>query len=915
MAESNENISIPKKVETGDDLDFAFLRKAGLEYIEKLAGGLWTDYNSHDPGVTLLEMLCYAITDLGARINSPFENLLAGENIDENPVSRQFFTAASIFPSKPVSEADYRKLFVDIDGVKNCWLLPFEKKVFVDCKNDNIAYDTAKLKKVTGDFVLQGLYSIIVDFDEPDEKLFPDDAAKAAEYKRIADEIAETFHANRNLCEDLVEVKKVERHPIRVCCAIEIKPDADEELIHAYVLWAIDNYFSPPVNFYSLKQMKEKGYPTDEIFEGPLLNNGFIDDSELENARLREEVRLSDLVQEIMKIDGITAIRDISIQDGNIENPEPGKWVIAIEKGKKPFRTYDSAFSYYKGFLPVNINKASVDGHFAKLRADEKTEREKAKYDMIPDVPSGKYNYTSETTTIQNDFPENYGIGSMGLPPRADESRKAKAKQLKGYLLFYDQILANYFAHLGKVKDVLSVNQTLKATWFAQPVADLSDFDALVSNYSTDAEELTESLFAHISNNNERKIQVLDHLIARFAERFSDYAFLMKQLYGKYATKAAIDARRKFLAEYGDVYEDGKLLNRGIGNWRGIGYNYFMQSAENLWDTSNVSGVEKRIARLAGIKNFNRRNLSMSLAEFYSLTDADGNKVFRWRIRNKSGEIILSATQNYQTVRVAQNELNLVVLKILETSIEEVEKGFEDAIADETEVGNFEIQQSEAGKFSFDIINREASPDSVHRIIARQYSYTTTKQELKESIIGLIEFIAEEFTEEGMFLVEHILLRPDVTKTDIPLNQFMPVCTDDCTSCHPVDPYSFRVTVVLPGWTYRFSNPDFRKFTEELIRSEMPAHILARICWIGNRLTNEPDPDNEMVKFEAVYKDFLLAKTNSGQQQNNTKLKALIKILGELNSIYPAGRLLDCDDESDATEGRILLGNAKLGTL
>jgi hypothetical protein len=102
---------------------------------------------------------------------------------------------------------------------------------------------------------------------------------------------------------------------------------------------------------------------------------------------------------------------------------------------------------------------------------------------------------------------------------------------------------------------------------------------------------------------------------------------------------------------------------------------------------------------------------------------------------------------------------------------------------------------------------------------------------------------------------------------------------------------------------------------EELIRSEMPAHILARICWIGNRLTNDPDPENEMIKFEALYKDFLLAKTNSGQQQNSTKLKAFINILSELNSIYPTGRLLDCDEESDAVEGRIILGSTKLGNL
>jgi len=141
----------------------------------------------------------------------------------------------------------------------------------------------------------------------------------------------------------------------------------------------------------------------------------------------------------------------------------------------------------------------------------------------------------------------------------------------------------------------------------------------------------------------------------------------------------------------------------------------------------------------------------------------------------------------------------------------------------------------------------------------------------------------------------------------------MPICTDGCTSCEPTDPYSFRITVVLPGWTYRFSNPDFRQFMEELIRKEIPAHVLARVCWIGYR--ENVIEDNEMVDFEKAYKQFLLSKTKSGQKQNSSKLRKLNKILSKLNSIYPSGRLIDCDDEDDLLEGKIILGSTKIGNL
>ena len=49
--------------------DYEYLRKAGQQYIESLAYKLWTDYNEHDPGITILEVLCYAITELGYRTN------------------------------------------------------------------------------------------------------------------------------------------------------------------------------------------------------------------------------------------------------------------------------------------------------------------------------------------------------------------------------------------------------------------------------------------------------------------------------------------------------------------------------------------------------------------------------------------------------------------------------------------------------------------------------------------------------------------------------------------------------------------------------------------------------------------------------------------------------------------------------
>nr|WP_319509682.1 hypothetical protein [uncultured Draconibacterium sp.] len=920
MSEINKHITIPKEVNSGNDLDYQFLKEKGLEYIEKLAGNIWTDYNSHDPGITTLEMLCYAITDIGARISLPIEDILApadGAKSTEN----QFFNALQILPSKPVTENDYRKLFIDIDGVKNCWLSKYEKTVYVDCKNDLLSYNPNDFNTVDDelrrDFQLNGLYKLKVDFDELDDSEFPYKADKDAEITRIKELIFSRYHENRNLCEDLIDVAEVETHAIEVCASIEVETETDEELVHAKVLRAIDNYFSPSLKFYSLQQMLDKGYSTDQIFKGPTLSNGFIDEEELENAQLRTEVRLSDLIQLIMKIEGVKVIKDISINDCLDAENKNDVWLICVRPEMKPKRCDSSAFSYYKDVLPLNVNSKKVKGYIQQLDIDEAEKQSLAKIGMELEVPKGSFRDVGETTTIQNDFPETYGIGDVGLPSRATEARKAQAKQLKGYLLFFDQAFATYFAHLDKVKDLLSVDTRLAKTYFTQAVKDLEDFADLVTDYPlSDDEALAQNLLSELDDNITRKNELLDHLIARFAEKFSRYSFLMKEIYGSYADEAIINAKEVFLSEYSEIKNtDGSANNKGISNWRGSAFNYFERAPEEIWNTENVAGAQKRIARLSGIRNFKRRNLSPSFIETYKLTNSEGKEVFRWHVKNNDGVYFLSSTEEYNTRAFAEDELYQTVVKIVETRPETIEKGFAEGVADEKEVGNFEIQVSPTGKYSFDVINTNADPNSTDRIIARQFLYYETSEELKAAILEMIEFFTQEFIEEGMFIVEHILLRPDVTSEAGLQNQFMPVCTKQCTSCEPIDPYSYRVTVVLPGWTHRFRNMDFRKFMEELIRKELPAHVLARICWIGERDKLVPDEENEMIQFEKAYQEFLLAKTNSGQEQDETKLKNLIAILTELNTIYPTGRLIDCDDDADLLGGKIVLGRTNIGNL
>ncbi|HBL80626.1 MAG TPA: hypothetical protein DDZ79_12250, partial [Aequorivita sp.] len=260
--------TIAKDTSTQDDLDFEFLRKKGIEYIEALGSGLWTDYNAHDPGITTLEVLCYAITDLGARLSLPLETILAEK---DNPsfLNDQFLTAEKALPIKPVTALDYRKLFIDIEGVKNASLIKHEKKVYANCKENKLSYKPFEIKeKYKKEFVLNGLYDVLVELDELDPEIFNTEAKRNKEIKRLKEEVRTVYQAHRNLCEDVIEIEEVENHPVAVCAIVELKPEADEDKVHAEILYTIDEYLSPSLRFYSLKDMLEKGYAPDEIFNG-----------------------------------------------------------------------------------------------------------------------------------------------------------------------------------------------------------------------------------------------------------------------------------------------------------------------------------------------------------------------------------------------------------------------------------------------------------------------------------------------------------------------------------------------------------------------------------------------------------------------------------------------------------------------
>jgi hypothetical protein len=834
-------------------LDYEFLRASGLKHIEELSSRIWTDYNVHDPGITTLELLCYVITDLGFRTSYPVQDLLAEPSEGGEPM---FFSAARILPCRPVTVNDYRKLLIDIPGVKNGWLTEARQALFVDCRESHLTWQ----KDAGFEIGLKGLHEVTLEFEE---------MLTTEEKQKIVAGVKESLYKHRGLCEDFVDIQTIEQKKFTLCAEVELAPEADVDKTEAAVFHSLQRFLAPAVRFYSLKELlEEKKKKAPEIFEGPLLEHGFVDEEELEHSSVREEIRLSDIIQEIMKIEGVRAVRDILISPTGHPGPLKDKWIIRVTESDEPMKqpvldAENSRVVYYKDVVPFRANKSNVSKILDQLRQKDEEERASGKTDDLP-IPAGEDRHISDYYSFQNHFPRNYGIGPTGLPDSSSPTRKAQARQLKAYLLFFDQLMANYLAQLAHVKELFSMDEGIGRTYFTKLVNEDPGFKELYEEPEQLQSEL-QSLAEDKETFLTRRHRFVDHLLARFAESFSEYAWIMYSQYGPEAREKVLQAKLEYLQHYDT-----------LSACRGLGFN--TMDRKNLWDTTQVTGLEQRVSRLLGVENFSRRNLSDVWLDIYEERDKDEKKEYRFRVIDpRDGKILLSGSWKFLESQEAVKEMR----KALHCS---------------TDIQRFEKKVTRDGRFYFNVV------DETGDVVARRIEYFETEEKREEAIRFIIDFLRERYSEEGFFVVEHILLRPLSEDAN---EKFLPVCVSpDCSNAEHIDPYSHRITVVLPAWPLRFSNQDFRRFVERTFRSETPAHVLPRICWVDQ---------DQMGEFERAYQKWLLTRFGSSRGSTSKALNELIDVLSRLRSVYPKAALTSCDTGEPGRE-LFILNRTILGT-
>ncbi len=500
MAEMADDIKLIKKNDTSfpEWLNFEKLRREGMEYLGELSGKIWTDHNVHDPGITILETLCYALLDLGYRSSLPPADLFS-KHPDDNSVENNFFTPAQVLGCNPLTILDYRKLLVDIPGVRNAWLTVAEDiTVSSICgqqpnPNPGTYYYSMTMpvpRPSTCKTFLNGLYHVYIDPDKNEE---PDPAEKAA----LREKIKEVLMSHRNLCEDFYDITVLCIQEIGVCADVELEAGADPAKVYLSFVETLRDFFSSSPKFYRLKQLlEEKKLPIEEIFAGRpndlQESHGFIDTREFEKTELLKEIHLSDVYNVLFAVKGVAAIRELSLRncDGSAcldQDLALSSWMFRIFENHVPrFSPKCSGFRFTRNGSNLQFDP-SKHNDLVRLALAPNNKRilpGNSPYFDMP-VPYGTYRSDlGDYIPLENDFPKVYGIADGGLPESASVARKAQALQLKGYLLFYDVLLSGYLSQLKNLRSLFSLDgkgKDASHTYFINRFAGSSDFKKLLS--------------------------------------------------------------------------------------------------------------------------------------------------------------------------------------------------------------------------------------------------------------------------------------------------------------------------------------------------------------------------------------------------------------------------------------------------
>ena len=624
-AQSSNDQLIDKDGGIDPSLTYASLRTKAIELVQKFSGDTWTDFNIHDPGVTILEYLCFALSDLAYRTHFSIEDILSDKNGMINRLENYFFTKEEIFSTNPFSTDDYRKLILDkYVQVHNAWI-----------EHDDVKTNIPNLK---------GFYKVLIQLAEEKEY---NNGVRVDEGRVVKTGIKKLLLGIRNLGEDFCKPVFLKPFQFDIRAEVEIDRNRMPEEILAEIYAVLNGFLNPGLFFYTENELRQQNFSTEKIYNGPSLKNGFLKQEDLDKKK-RAQIDPTDLTNEIAAINGVLVVRCLDIVHEK-DHPDNN---IYLEEGWYPDLKFDPENPGIK--IIIQDEQVKVKSSLFLSMYEKKEELKKRRHLTIDKPSSGKatqdikiayekklkageFRNIGHYFSIQHLFPQIYKLYEDQHIPNDNgaiisSQDMAKANQLKAYLMVFEQLIADYLSQLANVSTVFSgVADTGKIkSYFTQPLFNvpgsqriikaitsskddlLSEWDFFKNNPVPDYRTSKNEYLLFLDNGFEtdedaitRRIRALDQMLARF--NFTLEKFPVESFTGSYfpdsniyKDKAMLQWKAAFLKNIADI-----TMNRNQA------FNYYQDPGKgNFVKIQDIplGGFEKKMNYLLFIvdpENFN----------------------------------------------------------------------------------------------------------------------------------------------------------------------------------------------------------------------------------------------------------------------------------------------------------------------
>ena len=491
-----------------DAPDFGVLRRDGIDRAQKASGLLWTDFNLHDPGLTLLEQFCFAQTELEYRADFDVADLLSRDQGELDYQRLGLKSAREVLPTAPVTPKD-----IALALTSRC---PQVRKVLIYPGQIEQDFSADRSRRKSRD--RRGLYDIFV---------VPE---RGEDVQAAIEDVRRKFHEARNLCEDIGRLEPAKEIECSLHATVEIRRRHSPERVAALIYECCGRLMTDGAHQHRYDKVTRQ-----EAFDKPELLLG-------QGGKLPEGAELLDhfflALNELEEVKNVRSLAFRLKQDHAMgragQDPLAGK----LQRGEyrklaDPGSVEEVHLTLISRGIEMRFNLPAMLKELQRRRSEMRRHRqgltERAEWETKPVGRKRQFPHDRVGESLPKAYRMSRDTARAGLS--AEDVRAAA--QLRSYLAFSDAPLANANADLEHLPNLFAADATERETYKMRAF----DFGESSGQLSVPDPRFAE-IAAEFDPAKDRKGRVLDYLLALYGEHFSQNTLRLHDYYHGPAERA-----------------------------------------------------------------------------------------------------------------------------------------------------------------------------------------------------------------------------------------------------------------------------------------------------------------------------------------------------------------------------------------